>query len=256
MSESEQYYKALKLQGVETVLVRVPGEPHGIVQRPSHAMSKMTLRDAETPSPRLIPYSLVLFPYVSVCFRRHRAHGEGIVHSLTTAASAAPSRRNDYVAATYAAYHRQLRTFFRRTVDETEVEDLLQELYVRLIRQVDRAPPANCKGFLFSAAVNLLRDRWRRRAVRRLDQMDSLDGFGDLKDAEEHDPSLWTEQIEQLEQFDRALDRVSDKAASAFLWHRVGGCSYVDIAARMGVSVSMVEKYVSSALAELRESRF
>ena len=42
MSESEQYYKSLKLQGVETVLVRVPEEPHGIVARPSHAMSKMT----------------------------------------------------------------------------------------------------------------------------------------------------------------------------------------------------------------------
>jgi acylaminoacyl-peptidase len=42
MSESEQYYKALKLQGVESVLVRVPGEPHGIRRRPSHAISKMT----------------------------------------------------------------------------------------------------------------------------------------------------------------------------------------------------------------------
>jgi acylaminoacyl-peptidase len=42
MSESEQYYKALKLQGKEAVLVRVPGESHGIAGRPSHAMSKMT----------------------------------------------------------------------------------------------------------------------------------------------------------------------------------------------------------------------
>ncbi len=42
MSESEQYYKALKLLGVETVLVRVPGEPHGIRVRPSHFMSKVT----------------------------------------------------------------------------------------------------------------------------------------------------------------------------------------------------------------------
>jgi acylaminoacyl-peptidase len=42
MSESEQYYKALKLQGVESVLVRVPGEPHGIRRRPSHAIAKMT----------------------------------------------------------------------------------------------------------------------------------------------------------------------------------------------------------------------
>ncbi len=41
MSESEQYYKALKLLGVETVLVRVPGEPHGIRRRPSHHMAKL-----------------------------------------------------------------------------------------------------------------------------------------------------------------------------------------------------------------------
>lgn len=177
------------------------------------------------------------------------------MHGLATATTAAPSARNDYVADSYATYHRQLRTFFQRTVSESEAEDLLQELYVRLIRQVDRAPPTNCKGFLFSAAANLLRDRWRRRAARRLDRTDSLDGFGDLKDVEEHDPSLWTEQIEQLEQLDRALTQVSDKAASAFLCHRVEGCSYADIAVRMGVSVSMVEKYISSVLAELREAR-
>ncbi|HVR28775.1 MAG TPA: S9 family peptidase [Thermoanaerobaculia bacterium] len=41
MSESEQYYKALKLLGVEAVLVRVPDEPHGISLHPSHHMAKV-----------------------------------------------------------------------------------------------------------------------------------------------------------------------------------------------------------------------
>jgi acylaminoacyl-peptidase len=41
MSESEQYYQALKLLGVESVLVRVPGEPHGINRRPSHHIAKV-----------------------------------------------------------------------------------------------------------------------------------------------------------------------------------------------------------------------
>jgi acylaminoacyl-peptidase len=41
MSDSEQYYQALKLLGVESVLVRVPGEPHGISRLPSHHVSKM-----------------------------------------------------------------------------------------------------------------------------------------------------------------------------------------------------------------------
>ena len=41
MSESEQYYEALKLRKVEAVLVRVPGEPHGIRRRPSHHVAKI-----------------------------------------------------------------------------------------------------------------------------------------------------------------------------------------------------------------------
>jgi len=41
ISESEQYYRALKLLGVESVLVRVPNEPHGIRIRPSHHISKI-----------------------------------------------------------------------------------------------------------------------------------------------------------------------------------------------------------------------
>ena len=42
ISESEQYYTALKLLKVETVLVRVPGEPHGILRRPSHHAAKIS----------------------------------------------------------------------------------------------------------------------------------------------------------------------------------------------------------------------
>ena len=41
MPDSEQYYAALKLLGVESVLVRVPDEPHGISVRPSHQISKI-----------------------------------------------------------------------------------------------------------------------------------------------------------------------------------------------------------------------
>jgi dipeptidyl aminopeptidase/acylaminoacyl peptidase len=41
ISEAEQYYAALKLLGVDSVMVRVPEEPHGISGRPSHQMAKV-----------------------------------------------------------------------------------------------------------------------------------------------------------------------------------------------------------------------
>ncbi|QQS42555.1 MAG: S9 family peptidase [Acidobacteriota bacterium] len=41
ISESEQYYAALKLRKVDSVMVRIPGASHGIAARPSHLMAKV-----------------------------------------------------------------------------------------------------------------------------------------------------------------------------------------------------------------------
>jgi acylaminoacyl-peptidase len=41
IEESEQYYLALKMRGIETVLVRYPGASHGIRNRPSMQLSKV-----------------------------------------------------------------------------------------------------------------------------------------------------------------------------------------------------------------------
>lgn len=41
MSETEQYYQALKLQKVETIMVRIPGASHGITSRPSRLIAKV-----------------------------------------------------------------------------------------------------------------------------------------------------------------------------------------------------------------------
>lgn len=41
ISETEQFYQALKLRKIETVMVRVPGASHGIARRPSHLIAKI-----------------------------------------------------------------------------------------------------------------------------------------------------------------------------------------------------------------------
>ena len=41
ISESEQFYQALRLRQIDTALVRVPGAPHGIATRPSHLIAKV-----------------------------------------------------------------------------------------------------------------------------------------------------------------------------------------------------------------------
>jgi len=41
MSETEQYYAALKLRRVPTAMVRIPGASHGIANRPAHLIAKV-----------------------------------------------------------------------------------------------------------------------------------------------------------------------------------------------------------------------
>ena len=41
ISETEQYYQALQLRGVETAMVRVPEASHSIYRRPSNLMAKV-----------------------------------------------------------------------------------------------------------------------------------------------------------------------------------------------------------------------
>ena len=41
ISESEQFYMALKLRKIDTALLRVPGASHGIARRPSNMIAKI-----------------------------------------------------------------------------------------------------------------------------------------------------------------------------------------------------------------------
>jgi dipeptidyl aminopeptidase/acylaminoacyl peptidase len=41
ISESEQFYQALKLRQIPTALVRIPGASHGITARPSRLAAKV-----------------------------------------------------------------------------------------------------------------------------------------------------------------------------------------------------------------------
>ncbi len=41
MSETEQFYAALKLQGVDAAMVRIQGSGHGIAAKPSNLIRKV-----------------------------------------------------------------------------------------------------------------------------------------------------------------------------------------------------------------------
>ena len=81
--------------------------------------------------------------------------------------AAATSQLGHYgaVTAAFETYHAELYSFLRRsTRDEAAAEDLLQEAFLRLTREVEAGrTPEHIRGWLYRVGSNLAISRGRRR---------------------------------------------------------------------------------------------
>ena len=100
------------------------------------------------------------------------------------------------------------------------------------------------RRFLAQIARNLVIDQWRRQRVRQA----YLDSLAALPEPEI--PSLETRAIviETLMQIDAMLDSMPTKVREAFLLSQFEGLSHAQIAERLAVSVSSVQKYLMRAI--------
>jgi len=83
------------------------------------------------------------------------------------AAATSPFDGHATVIAAFESYHAELYNFLRRsTRDEDAAEDLLQESYLRLTREVGSGrTPENVRAWLYRVASNLAISRGRRRTT-------------------------------------------------------------------------------------------
>jgi RNA polymerase sigma-70 factor (ECF subfamily) len=83
----------------------------------------------------------------------------------TGGAAVTPVDRHDVVAASFEAYHAELYGFLRRgTRDESAAEDLLQDAFLRLAREISKGrSPDNIRAWLYRVAANLIVSRARKR---------------------------------------------------------------------------------------------
>lgn len=129
---------------------------------------------------------------------------------------------------------------------EETAADLVQETYLRLIRLIDSQRVLYPRALLFRTATNLAIDYLRRGKFER-HVCDSLDAAMEVASA---DPSveqaLFSKQ--RLQILLRVIDALPPRTREAFLLHRVHDYSYPEIAIRLGISESAVEKLMMRAL--------
>lgn len=161
---------------------------------------------------------------------------------------------NHQLAEVFNGLGAPLRAFLaQQTRSPDDAEDLVQEIFLRLWRMSGRSEIRSLKAFAFKMACNLVKDRSRRTYTRMMRNAVPVSEM-QISDECEGDPSGVVESLQTLAIMAQTLAQLRPSTREAFLLYRIEACSHAEIAARMGISVSMVEKHVSQAMAALRRA--
>jgi RNA polymerase sigma-70 factor (ECF subfamily) len=158
-------------------------------------------------------------------------------------------------------HHRSelLRFLIARTGDASEAEEVLQEMWVKL----HRAPithVTSARAYLYRMAQNLVVDRLRERQRRMRRERLWLEQDRDVSAGHEDqaDPTRSAEDAlldrEETARLMSAIATLPEGARRAFDLHKLQGLSHAEVAARLGISKSGVEKHIAVAMKYLRRA--
>ena len=146
----------------------------------------------------------------------------------------------------------QLRRFLlARVRNVADVPDIVQEVYLRMLRVPNIESIRSPEAYLFTVARHVVQQHTLRQtatppSVELTQMLDLPSATPDM------DPVLATDAAQCVEQLQSAMEELSPKVRATFLLHRRDGLSFDDIGAQLGLSRSMVKKNLMKALLHFR----
>lgn len=162
--------------------------------------------------------------------------------------------KNAFVADLERQHGQRLRRFLasRLRHSAADVQDLVQEIFLRLLRIDHHETIRSSEAYLFTVAFHVLHQHvLRRAAVPESVEITAL--IDQMESAPENDPAARVETQQQIEELQGALQQLSPKAQAVLLLHRRDGYSLEEIGVQLGFSRAMAAKYLSKALLHCRQ---
>jgi len=146
-----------------------------------------------------------------------------------------------------ARYYRELLNFCLRTIrDRDAAADAVQESYARFlaIEQSDVAIPEP-RALLYQTARNVMVDQYRRGRVRSHENIDALAATESPTVPDAQAPDAMAASSQAVDAYLATIEALPPRCREAFILHVFEEMPYAQIAARMGTSVSMIEKHIA-----------
>jgi len=130
--------------------------------------------------------------------------------------------------------------------NESEVTELRQDIYAKVIEGARTGLPRNAQAYVFAVARNHLINRTRRARIV------SIESVADLEQAHGLEDPLTPERVlsarDELRQVQAGLDRLPKRCREVIVLRKVEGLSQKEVAERMGISLSTVEQQTTRGM--------
>jgi RNA polymerase sigma-70 factor (ECF subfamily) len=140
---------------------------------------------------------------------------------------------------------RALRTRLSRA---EEIDDLAQEVYLRLLRVPQPQLVENPTAYACRIALNVAQ-KWQQRAAQALDHGAPLDDIEAVDD-----PQRETSTLQEYTRVFRCLKALPVAQRTAIILHVVDGLTCQEVADHMGTSRRAVKRYVANGYTAIRSS--
>jgi len=149
---------------------------------------------------------------------------------------------------TIRRYHDSLIHFLQQRLRVPEdAHDVAQEAYVRLLQYQNSTRVRSPSSMLFRIAINVANDLGRADKARHIADQCPVDEVELISEQPSAEREL--SGVEDLALLRTAIAQLPPKCRQVFLLSRIRQMTYPQIARHCGISVKMVEKHISHALA-------
>jgi len=162
--------------------------------------------------------------------------------------------RSDAISDLSRRYRLPLLRFFEKRIADAcpaEIDDLTQEVFLRLVGSPGLDSVERMEAYLFTAAANLLCDRHRRRMARATGAHESLDEAVHGGSVELPGPERVALDRQCIDHLAAALRELPERTRAVFVFYHLENLPHAEIAVRLGIAVRTVEKHVFRANAHL-----
>ena len=160
--------------------------------------------------------------------------------------------KNRLVTQLAADQGQRLRQFLRRRVrNAADIPDLVQEVFLRLLRVPHQESIRSPEAYLMTIARHVAQQHRLEAAPQ--NSMDLEEVLADLRAASPADPVMELTAEQCREALEETLGGMTPKMQATFLLHRRDGLTIDQVSERLGISRPMAKKYLVKALVRFRK---